>query len=982
MKKHVAIFLCVALLISALSGLLISAGAADAPAIVKIADFEGDNLGVKVNYPNDGSVSAEAVSSPVYEGSKSAKLLLRYENSYSKITYAVGETISFAEGMQPKYLSFWMKSDVHAYLEIQLPDKNWNGDSFYLVEILEGEHMYNIDISDCAFAGIRGIILNNWAVGKSVTIPPQTPYSGNAYLDSVIITDTPRELSGADSSGPVSSGDASSPDSSSPDSSVPDSTARNIPLTGFEEGEALLTTGDPDGLAAVDTEHVFTGSRSMKLRAYEKDGSQHTGYKLDEGCLLPDGRVPRYLSFWCESETDFTVRIQLFDPHWGTDFDTTAEIRQGIQMVNVDISGCTYTSSIRGFYFRIKSSDQKPGASFDASFYVDAMLLTDTPRTLEDTDDPGDEVSGGVSGAPVIVADITDEAAYRSLSGDVRPDVAILTVGAALQVTAKDGTPITSAADALDFLAGRIVPAFSVSDAAAVTALTSLLNDRDIHDCFILSADPDLVDQARSACPRIHGAVVFGEEDVGTDAKRLQVRNVTNAHQSKVAVLPATASSDDILYLQKRLMSVWVRSGDDTVSLYGAMTAGANGVVTGNPAGARECLESFDPGTLLRQVLIIGHRGLPSAAQENSLASAMAAYEAGANAIECDVYLSKDGHIVILHNNTVDEATDGTGSIEDMTLAQIKALNIDQNKKLPTQKIPTLAEYFAAFKGKDIQHIIEIKSGQAAIIDKLKDLIDEYGVADQVSFISFTLSQLQRAREVMPEISAGYLAAPAADTAFEQISSLVTPYTLTYHPQYDSADKTQQFLLNLQPVMAARGMTFYPWTYYDRAQFRYAYENGFYGLTTDDAHWASDFAVQLVPPAVCTLSADPGQAKPFEIEVRTKTGTQTVAATPVVIGGTAQLVEQDGQYYGSASGTAVVLFKYAIRTSGLKYTLYSSPVRVEISGGTSSETESGASQPPVSGVDTGVPALSGLLPLLIASAGCAAVAAGRKRRHA
>lgn len=72
-------------------------------------------------------------------------------------------------------------------------------------------------------------------------------------------------------------------------------------------------------------------------------------------------------------------------------------------------------------------------------------------------------------------------------------------------------------------------------------------------------------------------------------------------------------------------------------------TTGANGVVTGNTAGARECLDSFDPGTLLRQVLIIGHRGLPSVAQENSLASAMAAYEAGANAIECDVYLSKDG---------------------------------------------------------------------------------------------------------------------------------------------------------------------------------------------------------------------------------------------------------------------------------------------------------------------------------------------------
>ncbi len=63
-------------------------------------------------------------------------------------------------------------------------------------------------------------------------------------------------------------------------------------------------------------------------------------------------------------------------------------------------------------------------------------------------------------------------------------------------------------------------------------------------------------------------------------------------------------------------------------------------------------------------------------------------------------------------------------------------------------------------------------SGQAAIIEKPRERIDEYEVADQVSLISLNLTQLQRAREAMPEISAGCLAAPTASASFEQIASL------------------------------------------------------------------------------------------------------------------------------------------------------------------------------------------------------------------
>ena len=63
-------------------------------------------------------------------------------------------------------------------------------------------------------------------------------------------------------------------------------------------------------------------------------------------------------------------------------------------------------------------------------------------------------------------------------------------------------------------------------------------------------------------------------------------------------------------------------------------------------------------------------------------------------------------------------------------------------------------------------------SGQAAIIEKPREMIDECEAENQVSFISFSLTQLQRAREAMPGISAGCPAAPTASASFEQIASL------------------------------------------------------------------------------------------------------------------------------------------------------------------------------------------------------------------
>ena len=208
----------------------------------------------------------------VFEG-KSLKILLQYVSPDTKFTYKVGADATFPADAEKLYVSFWMKSDVDCVFKI--PDLNWNGDKYYLVEVQQGTHMYNIDITDCGFQGTRGIMINNW--GEYFETAPE-PFSGNAYLDSVIITDTPRTLPGDDTSSEESDVSDVTSDVTS-DTSKPTSSADGILITDFEEGQrtpkpgAYMVEGKHFDLV---TDPVYSGSRSLKLNLnYEGSWTNH-----------------------------------------------------------------------------------------------------------------------------------------------------------------------------------------------------------------------------------------------------------------------------------------------------------------------------------------------------------------------------------------------------------------------------------------------------------------------------------------------------------------------------------------------------------------------------------------------------------------------------------------------------------------------------------------------------------------------------------
>ncbi|WP_078598940.1 glycerophosphodiester phosphodiesterase [Streptomyces davaonensis] len=81
--------------------------------------------------------------------------------------------------------------------------------------------------------------------------------------------------------------------------------------------------------------------------------------------------------------------------------------------------------------------------------------------------------------------------------------------------------------------------------------------------------------------------------------------------------------------------------------------------------------------------LTIGHRGVMGVEPENTLRSFVAAQQAGLDAIELDLHLSKDGHLVVMHDTDVDRTTDGNGPIAEKTLAELRALDAGKGERVP-----------------------------------------------------------------------------------------------------------------------------------------------------------------------------------------------------------------------------------------------------------------------------------------------------------
>jgi glycerophosphoryl diester phosphodiesterase len=164
--------------------------------------------------------------------------------------------------------------------------------------------------------------------------------------------------------------------------------------------------------------------------------------------------------------------------------------------------------------------------------------------------------------------------------------------------------------------------------------------------------------------------------------------------------------------------------------------------------------------------LVIAHRGDSAHRPENTLASFASALELGASVVELDVQLTADGHVVVLHDPTVDRTTDGRGDVRRMELAEVRALSAGHSDKFGPawsgERVPTLAEVLTLVRDR-VRIMIEIKKesvsddAEGGIEAQTIAEIRRLGLADQVALISFEHRALLRCRDQAPEIVRGHL---------------------------------------------------------------------------------------------------------------------------------------------------------------------------------------------------------------------------------
>ena len=152
---------------------------------------------------------------------------------------------------------------------------------------------------------------------------------------------------------------------------------------------------------------------------------------------------------------------------------------------------------------------------------------------------------------------------------------------------------------------------------------------------------------------------------------------------------------------------------------------------------------------------VVAHRGFSGAAPENTIAAVRAAIEIQADMVEIDVTLTADGHIVVIHDETLDRTTDGSGKVSDFTIAELQQLDAGAwfAPRFSGERIPTLDAVLDEVEGRILINV-EIKSEAVdrGIVTKVASAIQRHGMIDQVVVSSFSPTALQQMHTIAPEI--------------------------------------------------------------------------------------------------------------------------------------------------------------------------------------------------------------------------------------
>lgn len=159
----------------------------------------------------------------------------------------------------------------------------------------------------------------------------------------------------------------------------------------------------------------------------------------------------------------------------------------------------------------------------------------------------------------------------------------------------------------------------------------------------------------------------------------------------------------------------------------------------------------------------IAHRGASGYCPENTMVAFKKAVQLGATGIETDVQMSKDGYLVLIHDESLRRTTSAkNGMVKDFTLSELKQLDAGAwfHSKFKGERIPTLEELIQWASGNSILLNLELKNGivpYAGMEERVIRCVKYYGMTNHVIISSFNHNSLLRCKEISADVSTGLL---------------------------------------------------------------------------------------------------------------------------------------------------------------------------------------------------------------------------------
>lgn len=228
---------------------------------------------------------------------------------------------------------------------------------------------------------------------------------------------------------------------------------------------------------------------------------------------------------------------------------------------------------------------------------------------------------------------------------------------------------------------------------------------------------------------------------------------------------------------------------------------------------------------------IFGHRGSAGTHPENTMISFKEAARVGADGIELDIQMTKDGVIVVIHDETVKRTTNGEnkGWVKDYTLKQIKKMDVSYKfkGKYGICEIPTLEEVFDWAKTNQLLINVEFKTGLVSyknIEEKTLKMISDYGLEDRIVISSFNHYSLIKCRQISSTIDLAILYMEGIYKPWEYAKRLETN---GIHPYHQTINK------EIVEESKRNGIAVRPFTINDEKKMRQFIDIGCTAIITD-----------------------------------------------------------------------------------------------------------------------------------------------------